>query len=70
MWIYIAHTRSTSNALNTVILVEVCLECPPEADISAPICLMSMRNLQNNRSLQKEDFSTCVALQLSAASRQ
>jgi len=29
MWTYIAHTRSTSNALKTLILVkEKCLECP------------------------------------------
>ena len=35
MSIYIAHTRGTSNALNTLILVEEkCLECTPECQCS------------------------------------
>jgi len=36
MSIYIAHIRDTSNALNTLILVEEkCLECPLECQLSA-----------------------------------
>jgi len=55
MWIYIAHTRGTSNALNTLILVkEKCLECPPKC-IQNPLVGLEASSRQLVRRLKMLD---------------